>query len=95
MMSELCKTCWKRIKLPNFCKYVAIFKCNDFEKEKDLLDFIVTHIEEFTQTVLDDEVISFEVELPITKQRVASPRGRRVDLFIKGKKKQKEKRKIK
>jgi len=62
-------------------------KTNDFEKEKDLLDFIVTHIEEFTQTVLDDEVISFEVELPITKQRVASPRGRRVDLFIKGKKK--------
>jgi len=60
---------------------------NEFDKESDLSDYIIENIEKFVFDFLDDELISFEVDSPIQKHRRFSPRGRRIDLFIKGKKK--------
>lgn len=60
---------------------------NSFEKEIDLVNYIVLNIDKFVNDILNDELISFEVDMPINKQNRLSPRGRRIDLFIKGKNK--------
>ena len=58
-----------------------------FKLEKDLVDYIVLNIDLFAKDILDDEVVSFEVDKPINKQICFSQRGRRIDIFIVGKKK--------
>jgi hypothetical protein len=55
---------------------------NQFNKEKDLSDFITYNIEYFCNDILEDELISFEVDKTIVKQRRFGARGRRVDLYI-------------
>lgn len=62
-------------------------KNNEFIKEKMLVDYIVNNIHDFGRDILNDEIISFEVEKDIEKQMCLSPRRRRIDLFIKGKNK--------
>ena len=59
----------------------------DFINENSLVDYVVLNIDKFAKDILNDEVISFEIDMPITKQIKLSPRGRRIDLFIIGKKK--------
>lgn len=59
---------------------------DDFESEKSLLDYIVSNIENFCSDILDDTLISFETEKSITTRRRFSPRGRRIDLYIVGRK---------
>lgn len=71
-----------RVEIPG-----EVLKNEDFKKEKDIERFIVDNIELFVSSILDDELISFEVDKPISKLRHFSPRGRRVDLYIVAKKK--------
>lgn len=54
---------------------------NDFGNEKELVEHIVINIDKFAKDILDDEVISFEVEKQL------SAKGRRIDLYIIGKNK--------
>jgi hypothetical protein len=58
------------------------------KNEKELVDYVVENIELFARDVLADEVIAFETDMPIEKQITLSPRGRRIDLYIKGKNKE-------
>jgi len=58
---------------------------NDFAKEKDLQFFIGENIEEFTKEVLGDIYISHQMEKPTVTIRRFGPRGKRVDIYIKGK----------
>lgn len=58
------------------------FMNNDFEKEKDLVAYIIENINEFSNLHLNDLVLEYEVDKPIDKQRFW-PRWRRVDIFIK------------
>lgn len=58
---------------------------SDFDKEKHLEEFLVNNIDKFVNEFLDDSIVSFEINKPINKQRKFSQRGRRVDLYIKGK----------
>jgi hypothetical protein len=60
---------------------------NQFAKEKDVEDFISNNIELFTKDILNDELISFEIDASIRKPHGFAPRGRRVDLVVQGKKK--------
>ena len=60
---------------------------NDFDREIDLQNFIVNNIQAFCKDILEDDLISFEVEYNVTKQMYFSPRPQRVDLFIKCKRK--------
>lgn len=53
--------------------------------EKQMQDHIVANINEFVRDVLDDHYIDHKVEWGIDQQLRMSPRGRRVDLIIKGK----------
>lgn len=57
---------------------------NDFAKEKDLQLFIGENIEQFTKEVLEDNYVSHELEKPIVKLRRFGPRGKRIDIYIKG-----------
>lgn len=57
---------------------------SDFKNEKELVKFIVCHIDDFTKILFNDSVISFETEYEIDKRHKLSPRGRRVDIFISG-----------
>lgn len=57
----------------------------DFEKENILKQYITDNIELFTKDILEDELVSFEIEKPIVKQLKLSPRERRIDIFIIGK----------
>jgi len=61
----------------------------DFAKEKDLTEFIVLNIEKFCKDILNDELISFELEyemkkviLKHKKQGICAPRGKRIDLLV-------------
>ena len=58
---------------------------DDFDRESDLVDFIALNIKVFTIDILNDELVSFEIEKPINKRNQMSPRGRRIDIYIKGK----------
>src|SRR3990167_1860061 len=58
---------------------------SDFKKESDLVGFVCRNINDFARIYLKDEVVSYEVDKPISAQRFLSPRGRRIDLFIEGK----------
>ena len=60
---------------------------DNFNKEIDLVNYIVLNIDKFVNDILNDELISFEIDMPINKQNRLAPRGRRIDLFIKGKNK--------
>lgn len=60
---------------------------NEFKKEKNIEQWIVDNIDSFAKEILNDEIISFECDMAIEKQIRWSPRGRRIDLFIIGKKK--------
>ena len=60
---------------------------DNFEKEINLVDYIVLNIDKFVSEFLEDELISFEVDMPINKATRLVPRGRRIDLFIKCKNK--------
>lgn len=59
-----------------------IFDC--FNKEKDLVEYIVNNIDSFVGHYFNDKVISFEIDKPLKKQFGLSARGKRVDLFIQG-----------
>jgi hypothetical protein len=59
---------------------------NDFDLEKNLIDYIILNIDKFTKDLFNDEAILFEVDMPISKQKRLAPRGRRIDLYIIGKK---------
>lgn len=59
-------------------------KTDEFKKEKDIEEFIVCNIEKFVNDILEDKLIYYEVNKPIEKQNMMCPRGRRIDLFIKG-----------
>jgi len=60
---------------------------NDFHNEKQLVNLICDNLEDFTKRYLCDVVVEYSVEKPIKPQLRLSPRGRRVDIFIKGKEK--------
>lgn len=60
---------------------------HNFEKEIDLVNYIVLNIDKFVNEFLDDELISFEIDMPINKNVTLAPRGRRIDLFIRCKNK--------
>lgn len=72
------------IKIQSSC-----LKSDCFKMEKELLNYIVSNIEVFTRDILNDDLISFETEYPIEVDKVRGfgPRGRRVDIFLIGKKK--------
>ena len=60
---------------------------NSFKKEKVLLDYIVNNIKDFVKDILGDELVSFECEKQINgKQVKLSPRQKRVDIYIVGRK---------
>jgi len=63
-----------------------ILSNKQFDKEKDIERFIISNMEEFVSYILEDSLISYEVDKPIDIQRFG-PRGRRVDLLIKAQKK--------
>jgi hypothetical protein len=69
----------------NVVFYGERFSFDDFNSERDLIDYIVSNINLFVKEYLNDSLVSFEVDMPINKQIRLSPRGRRIDLFIKGK----------
>ncbi len=56
-------------------------KNDDFNKEKDIEEYIVSNIELFTKSILNDKVVSYEVNKPISYQYFW-PRWRRIDLYI-------------
>jgi hypothetical protein len=64
----------------------TILKNSDFDKEESLKIYIVNNIDKFTKDILEDELVSFEVEKPVSKQLRLSPRERRIDIFVVGKK---------
>ena len=59
----------------------------DFAKEFNLVEYITHNIQSFVKDFLEDELVMFEVDKPIHPRYKFSPRGRRVDLYIKGKNK--------
>lgn len=61
--------------------------CSDFSKEKDFVHFVTSNVFSFVRLLFNDEVISFETEYNLDKQYKLYPRGRRIDLFIVGRKK--------
>jgi len=70
-----------------FVEIPSIFlDSKDFDREKDLEEYIVNNMEKCVHDLFDDELVSFEVDKLIDRQRFG-PRGRRVDLVIRGKKK--------
>lgn len=66
---------------------VKDLKNNNFNKEIDLVNYIVLNIDKFVNEFLEDDLVSFEIDMPIKKATRLTPRGRRIDLFIKGKNK--------
>jgi hypothetical protein len=56
-------------------------KTDDFKKEKDLIEYIVLNIDKFCQDILDDKLISFEKEYPLTPQ-LNKGRRKMADLYI-------------
>lgn len=68
-------------------KYMSNIYNHDFDKEKDLVYYIINNIDLFAKNILNDEVIFFEIDMPIEKQNRLSPRGRRIDIYIKGRNK--------
>lgn len=91
-MSKVYKTINDLPKEENFEGFVSLQECNwiknkSFEKEKDLVQYIVNNIDSFAKDLLDDTVIAYEVDKPLSKRYGLSPSVRRVDLFIIGKKK--------
>lgn len=56
------------------------------KNEKELVNYVAENIELFAKDILDDTIISFEIDMPIEKQISLAPRGRRIDLYIKGRK---------
>ena len=54
---------------------------NDFDKEIEMVNYIANNIDNFAKDILNDEVVSFEIDKPIDRQRFW-PRWRRVDIFI-------------
>lgn len=56
----------------------------DFEKEKDLVEFICINIKSFVTDILDDKLLSFEINKPIETKLELAPRSKEIDLFIKG-----------
>lgn len=63
-------------------------KTVDFVKENNLVDYIICNIECFARDILRDTVISYEKEKPIDDFRRFGARGKRVDLYILGKRKE-------
>lgn len=57
---------------------------SDFKNEKELVDFISCHIDDFTRLLFNDSVVSFEREYELNKRYKLSARGRRIDIFISG-----------
>lgn len=68
------------------CKNVKDLKTNEFVKEKKLIEYVINNINKFAENILEDEIISYEPEKSIDKQYRLSPRGRRIDLYVVGKK---------
>lgn len=59
---------------------------DDFQSESEMVDYIISNIDSFTNIHLNDRVVSFEVDKDIAKQAIRCPRGRRIDIFIRGEK---------
>lgn len=72
---------------PIILKNHKTIKTDDFKKEINLVDYIILNIDKFAKEILQDEIIEFETEKNIVERCCFSPRGKRVDLYIKGKKK--------
>lgn len=68
------------------CNDVNQLKNKDFAKEINLVEYIIDNIDLFAKDYLDDVVKSFEIDKPILKRSSFSPRGKRVDIYIVGKK---------
>ena len=58
---------------------------NYYKKEQELQNHIINNIEKFTHEFLEDKLVSYEAEKRVDKYRL---RGKRIDLFIKGIKKE-------
>lgn len=58
---------------------------NYYKKEQELQNHIINNIKQFTCEFLGDELVCYEAEKRIERHRL---RGKRVDLFIKGRKKE-------
>lgn len=69
----------KRIDYNNLVNY-------DFKSENELRDFIVRNIDNVCKDFYNDKVINYKIDFPIQKQLKFSPRKRRIDLVIFGKK---------
>lgn len=59
----------------------TLLKDDTFNKEKELEEYIVDNIDCFVKDILEDELVSFEVNKHIDVQHF-SPRGRRIDLVV-------------
>jgi hypothetical protein len=68
-------------------KDVNSINTDNFKLEKDLVDYIIINIDLFTKDLFNDDVVSYEVDMPINKRMKLSPGGRRIDLYIVGTKK--------
>lgn len=55
---------------------------DDFNKEKDLAEFVKNNIELFVDVLLNDKLVKYEFEKPIRQRYSLSPRVRSVDLYI-------------
>lgn len=62
---------------------VSILKSNEFETEKSLQDFLIYNIKDFMLNQFDDIVIETFTEYQFQSQLNLSPRGHRIDLFVK------------
>ncbi len=60
----------------------ASINCTAFNKEKDVVTHIESHIGWFCKSVLGDTYKSHEVDQDIRKRNRMAPRGRRVDIVI-------------
>lgn len=63
---------------------VKSVRTKDFEKEKDLLEYIELNIELFCKDVLEDSLVEYEVERQFVMMKRFQPRARRIDLYVRG-----------
>lgn len=58
----------------------------EFEREEKLKEYIVNNIDKFVKDILEDELVSFEVEKVIMGEFILSQLQRKIDIYIVGKK---------